>query len=103
MAAHLLPLPELAPDPSPDRSLRIGRNFCRFCGCTGSCQIPITKTSAGNYLLVFDEVWPSASVAARTQRCSWYLPDCCTNPACVALLIQESHEAARTVRMRKHG
>ena len=101
MAAHVLSLPELARDPEPDRSLRIDRKTCRFCGCTGGCPIPITKDAAGHYLLVFDERWPSASVSARTQSCSWFLPDCCTNPTCVQLLIQESHEAARTVRMKR--
>jgi hypothetical protein len=98
MAAHLLPLPELAPDPEPDRSLRVNRNWCRFCGCTGGCLIPICKDSAGNYVLAFDD-----SATVRVQSCSWYVPGVCSNPTCVQLLIQESHEAARTVRMRKHG
>ena len=96
MAAHAILLPELAPD-QPDPSLRIDRHRCRFCQCTedSPCWIAIRKDEAGNYLLAFDD-----RVTVRVQCCSWFIPGVCSNPACVQLLFQESHEAAREVRMR---
>ena len=101
MAAHLLPtLEDVIDDMELDTHLRlIDCHRCRFCGCTedSPCWIPIRK-ALGNYLLAFDD-----RATARVQRCSWYLPDCSTNPTCVQQLILESHEAARTVRMKNHG
>ena len=97
MATHLLSLPELAPA-QPDCSLRIDRHRCRFCGCRGTCPIPICKDQAGNYLLAFDQM-----ATAVIQPGNWYIPGVCTTPTCVQLLIQESHEAARMGRMKKHG
>jgi len=97
MAAHSLPTLELTLEleQEPNRSLRVNRNFCRFCGCTGGCQIPVTKDSAGNYILAFDD-----QATVRIERCNWYLPGVCSNPTCVQLLIQESHEQARVLRRR---
>ena len=100
MAAQAIPLDSLDLEPDAHLSLRIDRQRCRFCRCTedAPCLIAMRKDRAGNYLLAFDD-----TRTARVQPCTWYIPGCCTNPTCVALLIQESHEAARSVRMRKNG
>jgi len=95
MAAQAIPVDSLNLQPDSDLSLRIDRHRCRFCGCTedSPCSIRFRKDQAGNYLLAFDE-----TVTARVQFCSWYIPGVCSNPTCVQLLIQESHEVARMVR-----
>lgn len=91
MAAHVLSLPEFAPDPEPDRSLRIDCHRCRFCSCTedAPCLIPIRKNRQGHYVLAADEFH-----ASLFRPCSWYIPECCTNPKCVAKLIIESIDKA---------
>jgi len=100
MAAQAIPLDSLDLEADAHLSLRIDRQRCRFCQCTedNPCAIRFRKDQTGNYLLAFDE-----TVTARVQFCTWYIPGVCSNPTCVHLLIQESHEAARSVRMRKNG
>ena len=100
MAAHLLPtLEDVIDDMELDTHLRrIDRHRCRFCQCTEDtpCAIAIRKDRAGNYLLAFDQ-----KTTGLIEPCAWYIPGVCTNPFCVQQLILESHEAARTVRMKR--
>jgi hypothetical protein len=68
------------------RSLRVDMPHCRFCGCTeeNRCRIPIVETIRNIYRLARPD-----ETALFLQPCTWFVDFVCTNPECMAKLLEE--------------
>ena len=95
------PAPALSMLQLDDEEPVLGREACRFCGCTekNRCLIPVREDERdGNFFLTR---YPAR--AKLILHCDQYLPRVCNAPACIVRFVLESRESEPSVLLDQWG